>query len=63
MSSLTLNNTWQAAQPLPFMIEGLSVTTDISFFIICSASMRDLSSNLANYKRHNHREAKKSYNN
>ena len=43
------------------MIEGLSVTTDISFFIICSASMRDLSSNLANYKRHNHREAKKSY--
>jgi hypothetical protein len=42
------------------MIEGLPVTTDISFFIICSASMRDLSSNLTNYKRH-HPEAKKSY--
>jgi hypothetical protein len=33
------------------MIKGLLVTTGISFFIIRSASMRDLSSNVANYNK------------
>jgi hypothetical protein len=33
------------------MIKGLLDTTEISFFIIRSASMRDLSSNVANYNK------------
>jgi hypothetical protein len=36
---------------LPFTIEGLEVTVETSFLIICSASIRDLSSRLTNYEK------------